>query len=249
MQDKKPWYEDDSFWETWGPTMFTPQRIANAVDEVDKVINLVKIEPEAHILDLGCGIGRHSLEMARRGFQVTGVDRTRGYLDQAKKQADSEDLDIEFFQEDMRAFSRPDSFDYVISMFTSFGYFEDSEDDRRVVTNIYSSLKNGGAFIIETHGKETLARIFVERDWGEKDGVIQLQERKVSQNWNWMWNRWIMLKGNERIESEFSHRLYAGTELIALLTDCGFRRVDAYGNLNGDPYDNKAQRLIVVGIK
>ncbi len=249
MQEKIPWHEDDSFWQTWGSHMFTPQRIANATEEINKVVNLLKIAPGDRILDLGCGIGRHSLELARRGFQVTGVDRTRSYLDQAKEQTGKESLDIEFIQDDMRMFSRADSYNSVISMYTSFGYFEDAEDDRKVVSNVFDSLKNEGTFLIETHGKETLARVFRERDWSEEDGVIKIYERKVSQNWGWMWNRWIMLKGNERIENEISHRLYAATELIALLTDCGFSQADAFGNLDGDPYDHQAQRLIVVGHK
>jgi len=115
--------------------------------------------------------------------------------------------------------------------------------------NVCRSLKPGGMFIIDTHGKETLARTFQERRWEEKDGVIWLQESRVSQNWSWMHGRWIMLKDNKRIEGEISHRLYAGTEMVALLTECGFSQVDIYGNLDGSPYDHKAQRLIVVGYK
>ena len=249
MQQTKPWHEDDAFWETWGPIMFSQQRLADATSEVDKIIQLLAITPGAYILDLCCGVGRHSLELARRGFHVTGVDRTRRYLNQARKQANKEGLDVEFVRNDMRTFRRPESFDAVISMYTSFGYFEEADDDHRVVTNVYNSLKAGGAFIIETHGKETLARIFLERNWVEEDGVLWLQERKVSQNWGWIWNRWIMFKGNERTEGEISHRLYAGTEMVTLLTGCGFSRVDIYGNLDGNPYDHKAQRLIVVGHK
>ncbi|MFC2014869.1 class I SAM-dependent methyltransferase [Chloroflexota bacterium] len=229
--------------------MFTPERIASATEGAGKITDLLKIAPPEHVLDLGCGIGRFSLELARRGFQVTGVDRTRSYLDRARNQAGEEGLNIEFVQDDMRNFCRTDSFNSAISMFTSFGYFEDPEDDRKVVANVYDSLKTGGTFLIDTHGKETLSRIFLERDWTEKDGVKVLYERKVSQNWSWMWNRWIMLKGNERSEHEISHRLYAGTEMAALLTGCGFSRVDIYGNLDGEPYDHKAQRLIAVGHK
>ena len=81
METIQPWHEDDSFWETWGPLIFTPQRIADAIEEVTKIIKLLNIQPGSSVLDLGCGIGRHSLELARRGYQVTGVDRTRGYLD------------------------------------------------------------------------------------------------------------------------------------------------------------------------
>jgi SAM-dependent methyltransferase len=251
METKKPWHEDDSLWETWGPLMFTPQKIADAVEEVSKIIKLLNIQPGSSILDLCCGIGRHSLELARRGHKVTGVDRTKGYLDKARKQAKEEGLNIEFIQEDMRLFSRPDAFNTAISMFTSFSYFEDPQEDKCVVKNVFESLRNGGRFIIQMHGKETLAKIFTERDWDEhKDnGVIVLRERKVSKNWSWMQNRWIMLKGSERIEHELSHRLYAGSEIADLLHDCCFNRVDVYGDLEGNPYDQTARQLVVVGYK
>jgi SAM-dependent methyltransferase len=249
MEKTRPWHEDDSFWEIWGDHMFDPESVEAAKDEVEKVINLLGIKQGAHVLDLGCGVGRHSLELARRGFQVTGVDRTRSYLDKAIARAEEENLDVEFVQEDMRKFIRPNSFDCVINMYTSFSYFEDPEEDSKVVENVYKSLNPGGAFIIETHGKETLARVFRERDWNERDGVIVLQERKVSQSWSWMNARWIMLKGNERFENEISHRLYAATELMALMTGCGFSGAEAYGGIDGSPYDHTARRLIVVGRK
>ena len=249
MQQTKPWHEDDSFWQTWGPFMFTEKRVAGTADEVTKIIKLMDIKPGVRILDLGCGIGRISLEFARRGFRVTGVDRTTSYLAQAAKQAEKENLKINFIHSDMRAFAQPDSFDSVINMYTSFGYFEDPADDRRVVNNIYNSLRHGGTFLIDMQGKETLARIFQERLWSEKEGAIFLEEHKVTQNWSWMQTRWIILKGDDRIESNFSHRLYSATEIAALLTGSGFSRADIYGNLDGAPYDHLARRLIAVGHK
>jgi SAM-dependent methyltransferase len=251
METKASWHEDDSFWETWEPWMFTQQRIADAKDDVDRVTKLIKIEPEAHILDLCCGVGRHSLEFARRGYRITGFDRTKKYLDKARKQAKEEGLDIEFVQGDMRFFLRPNTFNVIINMFTSFSYFEDPQEDKRVIENVFESLKAGGRFIIQMHGKETLAKIFRERDWHDnKDiGMIVLEERKVIKNWSWMVNRWIMLKGDERIENVVTHRLYAGSEIAALLHDCGFNQVDLYGDLEGSPYDQTARQLIVVGYK
>ncbi len=249
MKETKPWHEDDFFWETWGPLMFTQERIASTKDEVDEIVKLTKAEPGAHFLDLCCGIGRHSLELARRGFQVTGVDRTVSYLEKARNQAEKENLDIEFVRGDMRTFSRKDCFDLVISMYTSFSFFEDPEEDKKVIENIYTSLKPGGKCIIQTHGKETLARIFQERDWHEQDGVLMLVERKVNQNWGWMQNHFIVFKDSERIEGKFSHRLYCGTEMAALLTGCGFSKVDIYGDLDGSPYDNKARFMITLGQK
>jgi 2-polyprenyl-3-methyl-5-hydroxy-6-metoxy-1,4-benzoquinol methylase len=149
----KLWYEQDSYWTTFESILFNRKRIADTPAQVDHIIKLLQIEDGAKILDLCCGIGRHSLEFARRGFQVTGVDRTQSYLDKARQQAKTENLNIEFIKEDMRKFCRDDTFDVVINMFTSFGYFEDSEDDRQVVENIFRSLKSGGKFLIEIMGK------------------------------------------------------------------------------------------------
>lgn len=249
MNTVKPWHEDDSFWETWGSWLFLPPRIQHAVEEVDKTVRLLQIAPGARVLDLGCGVGRHSLELARRGFKVTGVDRTKSYLKQAREQAEKEKLDVEFVQSDMRAFHRPGAFDAVINLFTTFGYFEDINDDRKVIANVCDSLKPGGAFIMDTHGKETLSKIFQKHIWNEYEGIIVLQEMTVSQNWSWMQSRWIMLRGNERIENTVSHRLYAASELAALLTDGGFSRVDVFGDGDGHPYDETARRLVVVGHK
>ena len=247
MEKARPWHEDDTFWETWGSVMFSQQRLADSPAEVEKIVSLLGLRPGARVLDLCCGVGRHSLELARRGFRVTGVDRTQRYLEQASGQADKEGLMVEFVRDDMRTFCRPDAFDAVINMFTSFSYFEDPEEDRQVVVNVYRSLKSGGAFILETIGKEVLARIFLESDWHEENGILVLQERKVSKNWGWMENRWIMLKDNKRTEFKVTHRLYSATELAAVLAGCGFAQVDVYGDLSGSAYDHTARRMILVG--
>ncbi len=249
MQETQPWYEQDTFWDTVAPTLFTRQRWSDAPAEVEQVVALLEIEPGAHVLDLCCGVGRHSLELARRGFQVTGVDRTRFYLDMAARQAEAEELKVEFVQSDMRSFCRPDAFDAAVNLFTSFGYFEDPEEDRQVAMNVYRSLKPGGAFLIDMMGKEVLARIFRERDWYEEDGMLILQERKITRNWSWMENRWILFKDNTRTELRLSHRIYSAVELASLLTECGFAHVDAYGDLEGGAYDHLARRLVVVARK
>jgi len=216
---------------------------------LDPLFPIMSIEPGAHVLDLCCGVGRHSLELARRGFQVTGVDRTRPYLDRASRRAEAEGLEIEFVQSDMRDFCRPDAFDAVVNLFTSFGYFEDPEDDRQVAMNVYRSLKSGGVFLIDMMGKEVLARIFRERDWYEENGMLILQERKLSKSWSWMENRWILFADNNRTELRLSHRIYSATELASLLTECGFTHIDAYGDFEGNAYDHLARRLVIVAHK
>ena len=243
------WHEQDTFWMKWAPVLFHERRLEKAQEEVANIISLLNISPAASVLDLCCGPGRHSLQLARHGFSVTGVDRTKTYLEKARKQAEIEGLEVEFIQEDMRGFCKPNTFDVAINLFTSFGYFEDINDDRKVITNVYRSLKERGVFLIDILGKEVLARIFRERDWHEVNNIIVLEERKVCRNWGWIENRWIMIKDGKMEEYKISHRLYSATELTALLNDCGFSATDVYGDLTGAPYDHAATRLVLVAHK
>jgi SAM-dependent methyltransferase len=249
MAKNNPWYDQDNFWETFESVLFDPQRLENTSAEVDDIIKLLDIKADSRILDLCCGIGRHTLELARRGFTITGVDRTRHYLDKAQKQAQRDNLKIEFIHSDMRQFKRSGSFDVVLNLFTSFGYFEDPEDDRKVISNINDSLKPGGKLLMEMMGKEVLARIFRERDWSEEDGYLLLQERKLNQNWGWIEVRWILIKDGQRSESTLSHRLYSAAELSSLLSNAGFSKTRVYGDLEGSEYDHQAKRLVVMGEK
>lgn len=249
MTEEQPWHQDDLMWETVAPILFDERHWSDAPAEVAAICALLGLEPGARVLDLCCGVGRHSLELARRGFHVTGVDRTRTYLRRASEQAAAEGLAVEFVQDDMRQFCRPNVFDAALNLFTSFGYFWDIEQDRQVARNVHRSLKPGGVFLLEMMGKEILARIFQPRDWQEQDGVLILQEREVSESWSWMKNRWILIVGGERVEYEVSHRLYSAAELCALLLGCGFAQADAYGDLEGSAYDRAARRLVVVARK
>ena len=245
-----PWHEQDDFWETFCPSLFGEERVEAAVGEVDHVLELTGLSPGAAVLDLACGPGRHALELARRGFRVTGVDRTAAYLKQARCRADEEGLSVEWVQADMRDFCRADAFDAAINMYTAFGYFEDPADDRAVAANLFRSLRVGGVLVMELMGKEVLARIFQERGWREyEDGTLMLEERKIRSGWDWIDNRWILLRGGARKEFRVGHRLYSAAELSSLLTDCGFASVDVYGSLEGTPYDHTARRLVLVASK
>ena len=217
--------------------------------EIDRTTALLGVEPGAAILDMCCGPGRHSLELARRGYRVTGVDRTAAYLEQARQQAQEEGLTLELVENDMRHFYRPNSFDGAMLMYTSFGYFEDPTENLQVIANVYRSLKGRGALIMDMMGKEVLARVFRERDWDEVDDAIILQQRKGSKDWSWLENRWIALEDQQRYEIEVSHWIYSATELSDMLKECGFSSVDVYGDLEGAPYDHTAKRLVAVARK
>ena len=249
MIEAKTWHENDGFWEMVAPFLFGEHSWAAAPTEVDQVTALLDIQSGAAVLDLGCGPGRHSLELARRGYRVTGVDRTAVYLERARRRAEAEGLNVEFVQEDMRRFRRPDAFDAALSLFTSFGYFDTPEENQQVLVNVHASLRDGGKLVIELMGKEVLARAFQARDWQERNGAYFLQDRQVTDDWTRMENRWILLKGETRYEFGVSHWIYSAAELTAMLRDSGFSSVDAYGSTEGIPYDNAARRLVLVAHK
>ncbi len=98
-------------------------------------------------------------------------------------------------------------------------------------------------------GKEILAQVFQERDWREADDCILLEERRIKRNWSWIENRWIVWKGKQRREFRVAHRIYSAVELSSLLRECGFERVDVYGDLTGVEYDQNARRLVLIGRK
>lgn len=244
------WYDDDAFWKDCGPIIFRTLIRSMAPEEIGKVIELAGVPPGARVLDMPCGIGRHSLEFARRGFVVTGVDRTAEYLEECRGAAEREGLAerTEWVRGDMREFSCAGAFDLCVNLYTSFGYFEDQEDDRRVAACLLKSLKPGGVAVFEMVAKEVLARQFRASEWHqEPDGTIVLEERILSRDWTWIENRWVLIKGNEQRELKFSHRLYGGGELRELLEGVGFADVKVFGSLAGIPFDHRAERLVVVG--
>jgi SAM-dependent methyltransferase len=249
MINQDSWHSQDAFWELLEPLIFNQQRLSSTQEEVEKVVKLLQIEGQAKILDLCCGKGRHTLELSRRAFDVVGVDRTAAYIERARSEAEKLNLKATFILGDMREYCVPNNFDIIINMFGSFGYFENSDDDHKVVTNMYTSLRAGGQFLIETAGKEVVARNFQKRDWSEEGDLLILSERKTSQHWGRIETRWIVIQGTKRVEHRVSVRSYSAMELSSLLLDCGFGQVQVYGSLAGTEYDQMAQRLVVVGQK
>jgi len=249
MKRNTPWFEDDGFWAAFRPSMFSEERWQMAARDAEPLAKLLHLKPGARVLDLCCGPGRFSIELARRGFRVTGVDRTVLYLNEARKRARQQGLKVEFVREDMRRFVRTKAFDACINMYTSIGYFEDPADDLKVCQNVYRSLRPGGRFLIQTGGKEWLARVYQPRDWREEASAFILEERKVAPGWTGLDNRWVLIRNGKVREFRFNLRLYSGGELSMLLKQAGFSNVDLYGELYGSPYDNTSRWLVAVGSK
>lgn len=240
------WFRDESFWEKTYPFMFTVEKEEVAVEQAGRLISMAGITQGA-ILDLCCGPGRHAVPLAGRGFTVTGVDGSAFLLEKAREKARDAGVAVEWVEADMRRFRRPGAFDLVLSLYTSFGYFDDPDDDALVIRNMFNSLKPGGACIMDLMGREVLARkyrpVSIET---LPDGRRKLDIPRIVADWTAVESEWILIDGDEVRKFAFRLRLYSGSELRCLLLDSGFDAVRLFGDMEGNAYDSEATRLVAV---
>jgi SAM-dependent methyltransferase len=244
------WHDDDEFWQELSPFLFRAEKLEQAADEVAGILTLVDGEvggePRA-ALDLCCGPGRHAVELAKRGYRVTGVDRTEAYLAQAGARAAAAGVEVDWLVGDMRTFVRPAAFALIVSLYTSFGYFADEADNLRVLDNMRSCLRPGGTLVMELAGKEWLAEQFRETDATTgPDGSVLVQRRRVEGAWERIANDWILIRDGRARTFSFTHTIYSGVELRDRLLAAGFADVRLCGDLHGAAYARGAQRLVAV---
>jgi len=250
MNHHTAWYQDESFWRTIYPYMFDAKRHARTSKEVDGIIKQLDLQPDDSVLDLGCGDGRHLLELARRGYQkITGVDSTKYYLDIAKERTAAEGLPIEFIQDDMRSPRNEGAYEAVLSLFSSLGYFEKHEENLRVLRNAHRALKRGGKLLVDVRGKENFAYHFDEEGWTESDGTYVLTRRMPLNDFSIIENHWTIIESGNAKELVFSHWIYSAQELKNMCEAAGFSDITAYGGMDGSPYSYQSPRLIMVARK
>ncbi len=246
---KKEWFDDDAFWSDLYPFLFTKERLAAGDEHVERALELARPRGRK-ALDLACGPGRCSIALARRGFQVTGVDRTRLLLDRARSRARRAGVPVEWVRADMRDFVREGTFDLALSMFTSFGYFDEKEEDLLVLRNVLASLKPGGVLFMEMVGKEVLAGIFQPTTMETlPDGSRLVQNHEIIDDWTRIRNEWVLVRKGRTRTFRFHHTIYSGQELKDRILGAGFERVQLYGSLEGDPYGRESDRLVAVARK
>ncbi len=249
MSGDSEWFENESFWEETYDFLFPEKLFADTNKQIDSILELTAFKGFS-ILDLCCGPGRCSIALAKKGFSVTGVDRSGFLLDKARERSRSEGVSVEWILEDMRDFSRPASYDLVLNLFTSFGYFDDKNDDIKVLERVFANLKPGGIFLIDVMGKERLAKIFQPSMVDVlEDGTMVLQRPEIFDNWTRVRNQWTIIKGDRARSFHFQHTIYSGQELKDRMTQVGFESIQLYGCLEASPYDSNAQRLVISGLK
>lgn len=240
------WFENEDLWRDLYPYLFPPERFEAAGEEVTSLLELAGFAGK-RVLDLCCGPGRHSVELARRGYEVTGVDRSPYLLERAGDRAAEMGAEAEWVLDDMRSFRRPAAFGLAINLYTSFGYTSSEADDMRVLRNVRESLEPGGSLVMELMGKEVLASIFSRVGVAEpEDGSRLFMVRDVEDDWSVVSNLWILVGDGRAREYSFSHRIYSARELRGMLEGAGFRGVRLYGGLDGSDYDTGASRLVAV---
>ena len=196
-----------------------------AEEQVQALIQLLELKGDEEILDLGCGAGRHSIALANRGFSVVGVDISKPLLEKARQENSS----TTFLECDMRQLSG--SFDVVLSLFTSFGYFE---DDQVVLDQVASVLRPEGKFLLDTLQQAKVGEPTEVDVEGEK---VQLSWRREGD----LISKKIVFPGREYEERV---RLYSRDQLEAMLKKAGLSVVAVYSDFSGAPWSETSERQL-----
>mgnify|MGYP001771450140 FL=1 len=249
-QEKKQWFENESYWQNFGPVMFDSQRWAEAPGIAESVIKIAGLTKGSSVLDAGCGPGRISVELAAKGLDVTGVDIIQSELDAAKDSADAEGVKLDLINCDLRSFKSQKKFDCAINLYTSFGYCDTIEEDFQILKNIADSLRDNGFFILECTSRETAILYFTDGEWFERSGLTVLTQFSVEGAWEGLRSKWTIInRDGQRIEHEFVQRLYSAIELKRMMIRAGFNSVEIYGNYDFSPYNEHAKTMVIVAKK
>ncbi|TMD42793.1 MAG: methyltransferase domain-containing protein [Chloroflexi bacterium] len=238
------------WWRTWfGPgylALYDDHLAERTSTEIDQLEALLRLRPPARVLDLPCGQGRHSIELARRGYSVTGVDLSGYMLAVARERAEARGVDIRFLEGDMREPLAGERFDLVLNLFTSFGYFADEPDDRRVATAAATMLDPGGRLLIELINGERVMKNFQEREWFTVGDAAVMERRWLDRGSRRMTVERTVDRNGGDATSVHVVRLYGRQELVALLATAGFAQVRLFGDWDGSPATADALRIIAV---
>jgi len=225
------------------------------LQEVDLFSEILKPSPEDRILGLCCGQGRHSLELARRGFKfVEGLDRSHYLIQKAKLSAKKGVLNVRFREGDARKLPySPDTFDVVMILGNSFGYFEMMQDDLRVLKEVFRVLKPWGRLLIDVADGKYLREHFRPRSWEWIDKkYFVCRERSLSVDGQRLISREVITHVDKGVIADqfYAERLYTKESIFNLLKEAGFNDVNFHGELSPNSQRNQdlgmMERCVIV---
>jgi SAM-dependent methyltransferase len=245
----KPWFEevfDEDYLRTL--PLLRPDQTAR---EVDFIAGALECPAGSELLDVGCGYGRHAIELVDRGFNVTGLDLSFPLLIRAAEEAEHRGVAVKFVHADMREMAFENQFDGAYSMMTSFGYF-DEETNLRVAERIGRALKPGSRLLLDIVNRDYVVGDLPLRVWWEGTGCVVLEEVDFNFHTSRInTHRSIVFEDGRQLEQELSIRAYSLHEIGRLLRQAGFRVLDVSGHLatRGQFFGGSSRNLLVVAEK
>lgn len=221
----------------------------------DFIENILKKEckekPEL-VLDLGCGTGKMTLELARRGYDMTGIDISPEMLDIAREQADEEGHDVLWLCQDMREFELYGTVDAAVCCLDCINHLEDSEDLEKCFSLIHNYLIPDGIFIFDINGRYKFENVYSDRTYTmEEDGGLCVWENYYDPD-SRLCDFYITLFKEcpdgryERYDDEQSERMYTLSEIKASLEKCKMEFLYSFGDLDFSPGNDECERIYIV---
>lgn len=214
--------------------------------EADFLIQNLNCELDAHLLDVPCGNGRLTLELASRGYRVTGVDLAEEFIAEARSHARDASASVEFILGDMRNIEGVGVYDGAFCFGNSFGFLEYA-DMEKFLTGVARALKPGARFIINTAmAAESVLPDFEEQSCHEMgDIVMTIKERYVAEE-SCVDSEYIFERNGEIDSRKAKHWIYTVAEIRRMLARAGFEALSCFGSLKGEPFKLGARELFVV---
>lgn len=238
----KDWFSNEYYLE-----LYKHRDEKEAIDLINLIQRSINLMNGYKVLDLCCGSGRHSIELAKRGCDVTGFDLSEYLIGQAnklKKSSKERKMKLKFLIKDMRNFNFKKSFDVAINIFSSFGYFETDSENFRVFENVNSSLKKNGYFVFDFLNESFLRRNLIKKDFVIINDEKILQERRIENDFVFKDIKIGSKVYNERI------KLYPLTTIKMELEEIGFCIHKVFGDYYGNKFiKNISKRFIVIAQK
>lgn len=247
MNPKPEWpvaFFDDDYLRIYRP-QFQPERTEA---ETRFIAASLGVAPGAEVLDLACGFGRHTIGMAQHGYRMTGLDFNPRYLEIAAADAQAAGVQVTWRTGDMRALGVQQGFDAIYSYFTSFGYFDD-DDNERVLAEVACALRPGGRFLMEMMNRDHLIAQPQQRTWTQRDdGALLMEETSLDPVTSRVVSRQVLIdpQGGTQVTKEYSLRAYTCAELSALLRRHGLVVTGVSGGAEHLTYGPESRRLALV---
>ena len=225
-------------------TVYAHRDQNEARELIELLQKYIDLRSDAYILDLCCGQGRHALTLAKKGYFVVGADLSRTLLEAAKFKATKQNS-ARFVQADMRYLPLKKSFDLVLNLFTSFGYFETDQENQAVFNQFRDVLKQDGRFVFDYLNPEHVVDNLVARQ-KERVGNLQIDlERYIEGD---RVEKVIRLSRNDhkRVFYE-SVKMYRPQEIFDMMDESGLDIQHVFGDYQGTAFTNNSPRLVIIG--